>query len=115
MTKPAIKHDEPLYMLLREGKIETFNQRKAAGEKCDLRHCDFRGLDLRGWDASGLDLTGGYFRQADLRGVNFSGSNLDGASIHAAKISGTLFPQALGPDEISLSFEHGTRMRRLEA
>jgi uncharacterized protein YjbI with pentapeptide repeats len=111
MSTPLIKHDQPLYMLLREGEVKEFNRRKAAGEKCDLTHCDFRGLDLQGWDASGLDLRGGYFRQADLRGVDFSTSNLDGASINSAKISGVLFPKALAVEEITLSLLHGTRMR----
>lgn len=30
--KPQIKQD-PLYQLLREGKVDEFNQRMAAGEK----------------------------------------------------------------------------------
>lgn len=111
MTAPLIKHDEPLYILLREGRIEEFNQRKADGEQCDLRNCDFRGLDLRGLDATGLDLSGGYFRQADLRAVDMSQARLAGASIHAAKISGVYFPPQLGAAEITLSLEHGTRMR----
>ena len=111
MAAPLIKQNEPLYMLLREGKVEEFNRRKAAGERCDLRDCDFRGLDLRGWDAASLDLANGYFRQADLRGVDLSSANLQGASLHSTKISGAYFPAALSADEISLSFEHGTRMR----
>jgi uncharacterized protein YjbI with pentapeptide repeats len=111
MSMPLIKHDEPLYMLLREGEVAEFNRRKVAGEPCDLTHCDFRGLDLQGWDATGLDLRGCYFRQADLRGVDFSSSNLDGASINSAKVSGVLFPRDLGAEEIHLSLVHGTRMR----
>lgn len=111
MTAPKIKHDEPLYLLLREGKVAEFNQRRARGEQCNLVQCDFRGLDLRGLDASGLDLSHGYFRQADLRGIDFSRARLVGASIHAAKISGAYFPPELAPDEIGLSLEHGTRMR----
>lgn len=111
MTAPLIKQDEPLYVLLREGEIEQFNQRKAAGEGCDLVDCDLRGLDLRGLDTVGLDLRGCYFRQADLRGVDFSACNLEGASVHGAKISGAYFPAPLSADEINLSFEHGTRMR----
>ena len=111
MTVPAIKHDEPLYMLLREGKVEEFNQRKEKGERCDLTHCDFRGLDLRKWNPAGLDLSGSYFRQADLRGVDFSTATLAGASINGAKISGALFPRELSAQEITLSLQHGTRMR----
>ena len=107
---PAIKAD-PLYQLLRAGKVEEFNARRAAGETCNLTGADFRGLDLRGLDAAGLDLSNSYFRQADLRGVNLSTALLDGASLHGAKISGVYFPVDLSADEILMSLEHGTRLR----
>jgi uncharacterized protein YjbI with pentapeptide repeats len=107
---PKIKAD-PLYRMLREGKVEAFNQEKARGKSCDLTDCDFRGLDLRGLDTEGLDFSGGYFRQADLRGVDFSKARMEGASIHSSRISGTYFPPELSADEILLSFTHGTRMR----
>lgn len=111
MSKPLIS-DHPLYRLLREGKVEEFNQRVAAGEQVDLTGCDFRHLNLQGLNASGLDFSNSYFRQADLRGVDFTGCvSLDGASIHAAKISGVYFPPQLDAAEILLSLEHGTRMR----
>jgi hypothetical protein len=63
-TAPKIKTD-PLYRMLREGRVDAFNQEKARGKSCDLTHCDFRGTDLRGLDAIGLDFSGSYFRQAD--------------------------------------------------
>ena len=107
---PAIKAD-PLYQLLRAGKVEEFNARRAAGETCNLTGADFRGIDLRGLDAAGLDLSNSYFRQADLRGVNLSTAILDGASLHGAKISGVYFPVDLSADEILMSLEHGTRLR----
>ncbi|MFK5893406.1 MAG: pentapeptide repeat-containing protein [Pseudomonadota bacterium] len=110
MKKPMIKED-PLYQLIREGKIQEFNKKKKAGELCDLRHADFRTVDLRGIDASGIDFSHAYFRQADLRGIDFSQSNLNGASINAAKISGTFFPDNITAKEILLSLKHGTRMR----
>ena len=75
--RPQIK-DDPLYRLLREGDVEGFNRRRAAGESCDLLGCDFRTLDLRELDARGLDLRNGYFRQADLRGVDLSETNPEG-------------------------------------
>lgn len=103
--------DDPLYRLLREGRVDDFNRRKAAGERCDLTRCNLRGLDLRGLNARGLDLSGCYFRQADLRGVDLSQSKLEGASIHAAHISGAYFPKELAPEEIELSLRTGTRMR----
>lgn len=110
--KPHIKHDDELYQLLRKGKVEEFNVRKTSGEAIDLVNCDFRGIKLRGLDAAGLDLSGCYFRQADLRGLDLSNTKLDGASFHSAKISGTLFPDDFSADEINLSLEHGTRLRR---
>lgn len=111
MGKPVQKRDDPLYILLRDGNIETFNEKRRMGVECDLRGADFRHVDLRGMEASNLDLRDAYFRQADLRGIDFTTANLEGASIHAAKISGTYFPPQLSADEITLSLIHGTRMR----
>lgn len=110
MATPIIK-DDPLYLMLREGHIEEFNQRRQSGVSCDLRGADLRSLDLRNLDAKDLDLRDAYLRQADLRGVDLSKTNLDGASISGAKISGALFPLQLTAEEITLSLVHGTRMR----
>ncbi|MCP4284177.1 MAG: hypothetical protein GY792_06985 [Gammaproteobacteria bacterium] len=106
-----LNNDNPLYRLLREEQVEEFNERRRAGEICDLRACDLRSLDLRKLDAADLDLQDCYLRQADLRGVDFSRTNLEGSSISGAKISGTYFPTELSAEEISLSLLHGTRMR----
>ncbi len=103
--------DDPMYRLLREGGVEEFNTKRAAGEACDLRGCDFRTIDLRKLNADGLDLRDAYFRQADLRGVDLSKAMLEGASINAAKISGAYFPPELSAEELMLSLTHGTRMR----
>lgn len=108
--RPQIKKD-PMYVLLRDEKIDEFNKRRQAGESTDLTLCDFRGLDLRGLETDGLDFSGSYFRQSDLRGVDFSNSNLEGASINGSKISGCYFPKQISADEIELSLNHGTRMR----
>jgi len=108
-TPQIIEHE--LYRLLRSGKIEDFNQRRASGENCDLSGADFRSVDLTGLDADGLDLSNCYFRMSNLRGVDFSNAQLQGASIHGAQISGTYFPPGLSAAEITLSLEHGTRMR----
>jgi uncharacterized protein YjbI with pentapeptide repeats len=111
MPGPVIS-DNPLYRLLREGKIDEFNQRVAAGEQVDLTSCDFRHLNLQGLQAKGLDFSNSYFRQADLRGIDFTEClSMEGASIHAAKISGVYFPKQLDANEVLLSLEHGTRMR----
>jgi len=105
------KYDDPMYRLLRDGKVQAFNEEKARGTAIDLVNCDFRAIDLRDLDADGLDLSGCYFRQSDLRGIDFSHCNLEGASIHSAKISGALFPTGLSAAEIELSLLHGSRMR----
>lgn len=109
-STPEIK-DDPMYRLLREGAVEEFNARRAAGENCNLVGADLRTIDLRKLDAKGLDLRNCYFRQADLRGIDFSQSSLEGASINAAKISGAFFPRELSAEELTLSLTHGTRMR----
>lgn len=111
MTSPMIS-DDPLYRLLREGKVDEFNQRITAGETTNLKGCDFRHINLQGLKTEGLDFSDCYFRQADLRGVDFSNcTNFEGASIHGAKISGACFPRQIRADEIMLSLEHGTRLR----
>ena len=110
-TKRPVISDDPLYQLLRDGKVKEFNEQRTAGQTPDFSGLDFRGLDLRGIDAQGLDMSHGYFRQADLRGVDFSETRLEGASINAAKVSGTLVPRELSAEEITLSLLHGTRMR----
>ena len=103
--------EDPLYQMLREGHIEAFNEHRESGEECNLRGCDLSGLDLRNLNADGLDLRDCYLRQADLRGIDFSSCRLEGASINGSKIYGTLFPAALSAEEITLSLQHGTRMR----
>ncbi len=110
MPRPRIP-DDPLYLLLREGKIEEFNRRWAAGEQCDLSGVDLSRVDLRKLEAAGLDLGDSYLRMADLRGLDLRQTNLEGASIAAANISGCYFPPELTPEEILLSIQHGTRMR----
>jgi len=107
---PVIK-DDPMYRLIREGKIEEFNSLKASGKTCDLTGADFRGVTLSGLNADGLDLTNCYFRMSNLRGLDLSKAQLNGASIHGAQISGVRFPDELDAEEIKLSLEHGTRLR----
>ena len=110
MTTPKIVNDE-MYRLLREEKIDVFNQRRANGEEVHFAGLDFRGLDLRGIQAENIVFSDAYFRQTDLRGVDLSTCRLDGASICNAKISGTYFPSHLTAQEIMMSLTHGTRMR----
>lgn len=108
--EPQIK-DDPMYILLREGNVEDFNEEREKGVKFDLTGSNFRGVNLRDINADGLDLRNCYFRQADLRGLDLRNARLEGASIHGALISGTYFPEKLTAEEIQLSLVHGTRLR----
>ncbi len=110
MHRPRI-NDDPLYGLLREGRIEDFNRRRAAGETCALAGTDLSRLDLRGLDARGLDLRDCYFRMSDLRGIDLREALVGGASFAGANVSGCYFPAALGAAELQLSVALGTRVR----
>jgi uncharacterized protein YjbI with pentapeptide repeats len=105
------RNDDEMSMLLRDDRIDAFNERWAKGERCDLTGMDFRRLDLRKLNVDSMDFSNSFFRQADLRGLNLSKCILKGASINGAKISGAYFPKKLRPEEILLSLNHGTRMR----
>ena len=54
MPEPEIKDDE-LYLLLRHGKVDEFNERIAAGVEYSLVGADLRGIDLRKLNAKGLE------------------------------------------------------------
>jgi uncharacterized protein YjbI with pentapeptide repeats len=102
---------DPIYLLLREGRVEEFNRQRKAGEKYDLHACNFRGADLREFNVANIDFSDCYFRQADLRGLDLRTCQLEGASLHGAHVSGTYFPARLDPVEIEMSVRLGTRMR----
>ncbi|TCO71880.1 pentapeptide repeat-containing protein [Chromatocurvus halotolerans] len=110
MKKPEIKTD-PLYQLLRQEDIKSFNEQRDSLDTSELRSGDYRGRDLRNMNASGLDFSNAYFRNADLSGIDFRTTNLEGASLLDAKLSGTYFPAELTAEEIRLSLDTGTRMR----
>ena len=113
MTQPVRPKiiDDPLYLLLREGRVAEFNSRRTHGENPDFSGCNFRGVDLRGANVLGINFEDAYFRGADLRGVDFRESNLRGASLATAHVSGCYFPDELSAEEIIMSLEHGTRLR----
>ena len=111
MTQKPIVSDDPMYRLLRDGEVEEFNRRKAAGEEAQLKGCDFSTMDLRELEADGLDLRDSAFHETDLRGVDLRGARLEGASMHGARIAGAYLPAELAADEIALSLNHGTRLR----
>jgi uncharacterized protein YjbI with pentapeptide repeats len=110
MNKPRIKSD-PLYQLLRQEDIKSFNEQRDNLDTSQLRSGDYRGRDLRNMNASGLDFSDSYFRNADLSGIDFRSTNLEGASLLDAKLSGTYFPAELPAQEIRLSLDTGTRLR----
>ena len=80
---------DALYEYLKNGKIEDFNKTRSQGLKMDLVDVNFRACDLRCADLNGLDLSGAYF-----------------------KVSGVYFPDCFSAEEIMLSLQHGTRIRR---
>lgn len=110
MNGPIIS-DDPLYQLLRNDDVASFNQAREQGQDCNLSGCDLRGLDLRNLQITGMNLEDTYFRGADLRGIDFRNCNLNGASLADAKVSGCYFPIELNADEIQLSVTMGTRLR----
>ncbi len=109
MSDLSCDREDPLYAMLRDGKIEDFN--RAKGETCDLRACSFRASDLRGMNADGVDFGDAYFRGTDLRGVDLRKANVEGASFIHARVSGAYFPPALSATELRMSLDHGTRVR----
>jgi len=112
--RPAIKQ-EALYLLLREGEIQGFNERIAAGERCDLTMADLRGLDLRKLEYIGADFTNSAFRGGDLRGLDLRSCTLAGANIMGANANGTYFPLNLAPSELHASLVYGIRMNTTQA
>ncbi len=106
----ALRMDSKWRLLLVDSKFDEFNE-LAEQEPPDLESCDLRGLDLRKANLAKANLRGAYLRYADLRGLDLFYADLDGASIHEAKISGVRFPPTLAPDELTMSFAHGTRLR----
>ena len=109
-VKPEIKQD-PLYKLLRQEDVDSFNAQRDSLDTGQLKSGDYRGRDLRRMNARGLDFSNAYFRNADLSGIDFRETNLEGASLLDAKVSGVYFPEELSADEIRLSLDHGTRLR----
>ena len=110
MQWPEIS-DDPMYQLLRNEDIKSFNEKKSEADISNLHGKNYRGLDLRGLNADGLDLHDAYFRNADLRGIDFRNCDLEGASFAEAKISGCYFPKTISAIEIRNAVEFGTRIR----
>ena len=101
----------PLVLLLRDGKVEEFNQAAERGANVDLLAANLRGVDLRDAILRRADLRNAYCHTADLRGVDMSQANIEGASFHRARISGCYFPQNVSAEELRMSVDLGTRIR----
>ncbi len=113
MSRPR-KLEHPLFQLLIEEKIDSFNNQKSqyvSSERLDFQGADLRGLNLRGLDAADIDFRNAYFRSCDLRGIDFRETLLEGASINRAQISGCYFANDLLAEEIVMSLTTGTRIR----
>ena len=105
------KEDEA-YNCLRVGDLQGYEAAVQGRPHVDFTDIDLRGVDLRGVDMSHVTLRGAYLRDADLRGLDLRHLELDGCSLFHAKVSGTYFPANVSAQEIELSLEHGTRLRR---
>jgi uncharacterized protein YjbI with pentapeptide repeats len=113
MSRPR-KLEHPLFQLLVEENIDSFNQQRpqyTSPELLDFQGADLRGLNLRGLNASGIDFRNAYFRSSDLRGIDFREALLEGASMNRAKVSGCYFSNDLSAEEIVMSLTAGTRIR----
>ena len=91
--------------LLREGKIEEWNQRRASGEgipplgEVILRGADLTKANLTGADLSGTKLTAANLSRADLHGAkltatDLSEANLSGADLGKAQLHGAYLTKA---------------------
>jgi uncharacterized protein YjbI with pentapeptide repeats len=109
--RPRFINDEA-YRQLRSGDIEGFHKSIVSQAEVDFTGSDLRGTDLRNADLSKVKIAGCYLRDADLRGKDLRQHELEGCSLFNARISGTWFPSAFSAEEIRLSIEHGTRLRR---
>jgi uncharacterized protein YjbI with pentapeptide repeats len=104
--------DDPVFKSLRTGDFEAFNRGIASQKQVDFSDSDLRGVDFRGIsDPTKVKVHGAYMRDTDLRGLDLRTWDMEGCSLYHAKISGAYFPTNLAPLEISMSVQHGTRMR----
>ena len=112
-NRPRFMDDEA-FRCLRSGELGRFQQIAASRQSLDFSGADLRGADLRQADLSKVVLRNSYLRDADLRGQDLSHMDLSGCSLFHAKVSGTLFPSDIPAEELRLSLEFGTRLRRRE-
>jgi uncharacterized protein YjbI with pentapeptide repeats len=109
--RPRFLTDEA-FRQVRSGDVDGYHRSIATRTEVDFSYSDLRGTDLRNADLTKVKLTGAYLRDTDLRGQDLRQHNLEGCSLYHARISGVWFPADLSADEIRLSLEQGTRLRR---
>jgi hypothetical protein len=104
--------NHPAYRCLRVGDVAGFNRYSNEEEIVDFNGADLRGLDLRKADLRKVVLSNTYLKEADLRGQDLRGHDLEGCSLRNAKVGGVYFPGDLRPEEILMSLQFGTRLRK---
>ena len=109
--RPRFLTDEA-FRQLRCGDVDGYHRSIATRTEVDFSFSDLRGTDMRNADLSKVKLTGAYLRDTDLRGQDLRNHNLEGCSLYHAHISGVWFPADISAEEIRLSLEQGTRLRR---
>jgi uncharacterized protein YjbI with pentapeptide repeats len=109
--RPRFLADEA-FRQLRCGDVDGYHRNIAARTEVDFSYSDLRGTDLRNADLAKVKLTGAYLRDTDLRGQDLRQHDLEGCSLYHAHISGVWFPADFSAEEIRLSLEQGTRLRR---
>ena len=111
MDKPVIKQD-PLYQLLRNEDIKSFNEQRDQLDTSELKNGDYRGRDLRNMNAAGLDFSNSYFRNADLSGIDFRETRPGRRQPAGCKAFRYLLPGGnRARRRLRLSLETGTRLR----
>jgi len=114
MAEPRFP-DDPAYKSLRAGDLDAYHRAIRDREVVDFSGTNLRAVDFRAADLGKIVLRDAYLRDADLRGCDLRHVDLEGASLQGARIGGTYFPTHLPAAEITMSVEHGTRIRAFKA
>ena len=120
-TPPAGTHcaprfiNHPAYRCLRVGDMAGFHHYIHEDEIVDLSCADLSGVDLRKVDMRKIIIRGAYLKECDLRGQDLREVDLEGCSLRDAKVSGVYFPENLRAEEILMSLQFGTRLRKKQS
>ena len=95
VTKSSEKIEmDRLVSLLRDGRIERFNEERQKFNVLTLKRIILIGVDLSKVDLSNIDLSDTDFSTANLSGANLSDANLSGANLSHANLSGVNLSRA---------------------